>query len=513
MHAMSLPSSVPALRQRGAALMIMLIFLVIGAITLLVSALNSSSPQIARSQTSADALAKAKDALIGYAAAHPTDPGRLPCPDNNNDGISDPVTGSPCATYTGRLPWQTLGLADLHDGSGERLWYALSSNFDASVAINSDTQGALSVTGTTPASGVIAIVFAPGPVLPGQSRSASATAANYLEGSNANPSINANYQTALASSTFNDELIMITHDQLFPPVEMRIGREAKKCLDDYSALSAGKYPWAALVSDSTYSSTANTFFGRIPATPSTSGGPTTPTITALLNVQSQLSTLQTALNAYAASPTSTNASNLLNAAQTLLSMKSNPLFTSTVSNAIDNAGDSATSLASGGGSTVSSVNNAIVTTNSAVSAALTNAGYSPSGDPSMASTWTAVPSCNTLFTSSYWANWRNEVFYQVANGFQPNSAAACGSCLSITGSGNSSAGSGTYRAAVAVARQALLSTQTPRNPTNDTTYLEGINPHATTPSTSFATYSPSDTANYSSVNDLVLCLDGTVYCK
>ena len=48
----------------------------------------------------------------------------------------------------GRLPWKTFGLPDLRDGSGERLWYALSPNFrdNPSVSpLNSDTRGSITV--------------------------------------------------------------------------------------------------------------------------------------------------------------------------------------------------------------------------------------------------------------------------------------------------------------------------------------------------------------------------------
>src|SRR5258708_29066232 len=43
----------------------------------------------------------------------------------------------------GRIPWKTLGIDDLRDASGERLWYALAHNFrklSGTTVINSDTQ-------------------------------------------------------------------------------------------------------------------------------------------------------------------------------------------------------------------------------------------------------------------------------------------------------------------------------------------------------------------------------------
>lgn len=407
----------------------MLVIMVMGIAAALVNSLSITALKTARQETTSNALAQAKDALIGYAVKDSNRPGELPCPDINDDGIisisgsNTDYSGSNCINLIGRLPWKTLGLPDLRDSNGERLWYALSDPFHANgtAILNSDTAGNLTVGGTTAASNVIAIVFAPGNALSGQSRSATQTATctttgstiaaslcatNYLEGSNANLSTpttpNTNYQTAAASTTFNDQVIIITRDQLFPAVEMRIAREAKACLDNYAASSANKYPWAASVTDTTsYTSTYNTYFGRLSTTPS-------------------------------------------NAA-------------------------------------------------------------SGSTDSSMSTVW---PSSCTLFTSSYWTSWRNLVFYQVANGYQPGGSTSCTpNCITINNSG-------AYLAATLVARRAI-GTQVRTSPATDppTPYLEGINPHSgSAPATTFETYNSSD-PNYSTVNDLVLCLDGKNNCK
>ena len=278
--------------------MVMLVIMIVGAAALLVSSLNSSSIKIARDKTTADALAKAKEALIGRALADINRPGSLPCPDTDDDGSAETLAGDECPSYTGRLPWRTLGLPDLRDGTGERLWYALSQKFhdDNSIHINSETQGTLSIGGTNAASSVIAIVFSPGPALNSASRSPSITATcaslknspsvaqslcatNYLEGSNAALNVSAvpatpnlNYQSANSSSTFNDQMILITHRELMPLVEKRIAREVKGCLDGYALANANKYPWAAPVSDTTnYTGIPNTLFGRLPKSMSSYG--------------------------------------------------------------------------------------------------------------------------------------------------------------------------------------------------------------------------------------------------
>ena len=509
-------------RQHGAALMVMLVILIIGAAAILVGVLGSSSLQIARDKTTADALAKAKAALIGRAVADSTSPGSLPCPDIDGSGIAQstvsPVVGQ-CPSYIGRLPWKTLGLPDLRDGSGEQLWYAVSSNFRDYVTtnpINSDTTGNLTISGTTPASNAIAIVFSPGAALSGQSRSASLTAscattgttlanslcaANYLEGSNANLSTtgtpNTTFQTAAASSTFNDQMIYITHDQLFQPVESRIAREAKKCLDDYAASSSGRYSWAAPDNDPTYTGNYSTVFGRIPAQPNINIIPDSGAST----LASALGALQSALDAYHTNPSGSNQTALNNAANYVISLKNS--VPSISSSTIDAAGDYGLYYANG-------------TTTYSTASSYINSAASADYDTNMSLTW---PSSCTLFSSSYWASWQNEVFFQVARANSPGQNSCGSSCLTITGSGNPAPQSNDYRAAVIIGRANNGS----GSPTSDppSYYLEGGNLHysSRTPytspaiSTAFVTYSPSDTANYSTVNDLVVCLDGNNYCK
>ncbi|MGA8863470.1 MAG: hypothetical protein WB444_06645, partial [Gallionella sp.] len=324
-------------RQRGAALMVMLVILIIGAAAILIGALSSSALQTERDKTTADELAQARDALIGRAVSDANLPGGLPCPDSTGNGSSDLFSGNDCPNYIGRLPYKTLGLPDLRDGSGEELWYALSPNFRDQTptphVINSNTLGTLTISGTTTASNVIAIVFAPGAALSGQSRSTTQTAGcthlknspvvanslcptNYLDGSNnilsTAGSINSTYQAAAASSAFNDQMIYITHDQLLQPVEMRIAREVKNCLDTYAASSSGRYPWAAMDSDMTYTGSFNTVFGRIAATPLTTTQPIDNTGQTMLTA---LSNLQVALNAYSASNNAATKAALLSAGQ------------------------------------------------------------------------------------------------------------------------------------------------------------------------------------------------------
>jgi hypothetical protein len=65
----------------------------------------------------------------------------------------------------GRLPWRSLKLERLTDGSGEPLWYAVSSGFGSSSTITNNSTGNIVIDGS--ANPVVAVIIAPGPALPG----------------------------------------------------------------------------------------------------------------------------------------------------------------------------------------------------------------------------------------------------------------------------------------------------------------------------------------------------------
>jgi hypothetical protein len=157
-----------------------------------------------RERASLRALAEAREALIAYAADHSINavvgPGYLPCPDTDDDGWAEPTCGSQNgdsgqAERLGRLPWKTLGLDDLRDGHGERLWYAVSSKYkgllncgasracldmtpDAAlgtISVRDNTglilhDGSVAEAYRAEAGGAVAVVIAPGPPLAAQRR-------------------------------------------------------------------------------------------------------------------------------------------------------------------------------------------------------------------------------------------------------------------------------------------------------------------------------------------------------
>lgn len=235
-----------AARQRGTALLLLVLLIVSASTFIFLKKLNQQSQQSYREEVTAVSLARAKEALIGYAAAYvelvspsnpATGPGYLPCPDRNNDGQLLVADGEgSCSqgggTSLGRLPWKYLGLSDLRDSAGERLWYAVSDNYrynPQTRPLNSETPGTLTVDGN---SDIVAVIIAPGPALAGQDRSTGPnSAANYLEGTNTN--VTNGIFTATPSDTMNDRIVAITRQELMAAVEKRVLNQVATTLKTY----------------------------------------------------------------------------------------------------------------------------------------------------------------------------------------------------------------------------------------------------------------------------------------
>lgn len=302
-------------QQRGAVLIVaVVLFALIGATAILAVAPRADS-QAERARRTTEALAQARQALIGFAAGialtGPERPGDLPCPDIDNDGSADP----PCATEVtrlGRLPWRTLGLADLRDGDGERLWYAVSTNFKnnprtpcanhADVGcLNSETRGTItlrSASGTPiydgTVNGAVAVIIAPGSALRdatiNQDRSAAGinNPRNYLDiapsgednfdflDSAANGFFTGPVVDAYGNVIVNDRIVAITPQDMMVVLERRVAQEVASCLNQYATANGQKYPWAADMLESglnnkyhDYEAPAARRYGRVPDEPFT----------------------------------------------------------------------------------------------------------------------------------------------------------------------------------------------------------------------------------------------------
>lgn len=326
--------------QRGLAAILVVVALLLGAAAVFYGLTKTNTPEIERDRKTEASLAIAKAALIGHAVSAPisnTTPDRLgdlPCPDTDDDGNAETTCGNAAGTTgqalrLGRLPWRTLGLPDLRDGDGERLWYAVSNNFKKNTRTNcntpgvagclsSDTRGTITIRNSTSnvvhdatnadpaASGVIAVIISPGAVLRRQGAtvvqdrtctgslcnpqgvcSAPVTNApkcnpvnyldtdgtednaNFVDGSATNGFIQGVVRDTSGNAIVNDRLAVVTYQDLMPQLEKRVAAEVLKCVTDYAAANYQRYPWAAPVTTTTgtFADATNTYFGRIPDQP------------------------------------------------------------------------------------------------------------------------------------------------------------------------------------------------------------------------------------------------------
>ena len=262
--------------QRGVIVWVILLLLA-GMGGLLLTASQNTSRQSAMQKTLAS-LALAQQALLAYAAQplgttqcemNCPRPGDLPCPDRNNDGEAE----SSCSTTSrlGRLPWKTLGTGDLRDGSGERLWYAVSERYKNNprmLPLNADTPGTWTVTlaegitwDASQGNGVVAVIIAPmQPLLredgwqQQRDDAESVVARNYLDSvgphDNANPQENtgSGFIMAAASSQFNDVVWPVTSSMMHRQMQQQVLAELKRAVG-CTAHPCAALPAAAAVSD------------------------------------------------------------------------------------------------------------------------------------------------------------------------------------------------------------------------------------------------------------------------
>ena len=253
-------------RQRGAALLILLIMLMGGLAVALTQHGGVVLREQQRTQASLQALQTAKLALLAWSITHADTggaanarPGELPCPDYDNDGLED---ANCAAGLPGRLPWRTLGTEPLRDSSGELLWYVVAAGFrtvahDAG-ALNSNTEGPAQLydaTGAlmTPAGATLAaVILAPGAALTDPSGRPSNTATAYLDSL---PGINnavavGPYVTGPVRGTdgavlLNDIAVGLSAQELIAAAERRALTEAQRALQLFAAANGGKLPNAA----------------------------------------------------------------------------------------------------------------------------------------------------------------------------------------------------------------------------------------------------------------------------
>jgi hypothetical protein len=273
-------------KQAGLVLLVLVMILVLIASTYYFSTISITEIKVDKLRQTRQVLKKAKQALIEYAVNFPEitgsnrGPGYLPCPDLIDNGIS---LVNNCKTSgvpnVGRFPWRTLGTGDLRDYSNERLWYAVSENFDYSNSptvnkINTATTGTISFRNSSNIQlndgagidGIIAVIIAPGETLIRddgvvQDRSVLTGGPNdplnYLDNHIISGQDNASFQHNNSVNGFingellnggnvvvNDIVEVITYRDIMTVVEQRVAGEIDNVLNDYFT-KCGAYPDAA----------------------------------------------------------------------------------------------------------------------------------------------------------------------------------------------------------------------------------------------------------------------------
>lgn len=324
--------------QAGFALLIFLVIMMgLGGIALtgVTQALKKKVDETRYSHNK-EVLNRAKQALLMFAYNYPQTnptpigPGRLPCPDDDNNGlIGSGVSIAQCEAV-GRLPWNDprLNTPEFIDASGERLWYAVSSEFrnafptddgantNGGDTLNSDSLGTITLVDQTGSviydgalSGVAAVIIAPGSAISRdtdndgiyetpQQRATVAQQNNpinyldtfkgfdnsrFVDGSNALADgfilgpIRETRQTSPSANTIivNDQIVVITAAEVIEMAEKATLQAYKNAINNYrvniqiDTPSFDAYPWldtySTLDAITTYDAELNTLLGMVPS--------------------------------------------------------------------------------------------------------------------------------------------------------------------------------------------------------------------------------------------------------
>ena len=252
--------------------MVMLTVLTLWGLSLFIGQFSAAQYRIRGAQNTAQALAEAKDALIGDAISRSviTDAAYLRLPDlgqdidgNASEGFASSNFAGNTKNYSvlGKFPWKTLRTMALRDSSAECIWYVVSGRYKitpSTESLNWDTQGQIDIidgNGNVVATNLAALLVAPGRPLTGQDRALSNAAytqcggnydarhhldtfsadnavsgeVNYFADSiNNRIAQNTNHKRFVETSSehYNDSFLPITTDDVYLPLIRRDGFKA-----------------------------------------------------------------------------------------------------------------------------------------------------------------------------------------------------------------------------------------------------------------------------------------------
>ena len=246
------PPSKAINKQQGVALLlIMMIVIVTGSSLVLATANYQNQRQVEQIDTLQD-MYYAKEALIAYALQHNANypgqgPGRLPCPDTDNDGDAEASCNETVGQYLGRLPefavlpsGSRYNFSNTNPGIDQQFWYAVTPAFHmtgTAAGLNTTTNPFFTIDGVGDSDGdayndVVAVIFAPGEAVNGQIR-VSNDADDYLEGDNQDGVNFIRNDPAIASENFNDQFVTITRNEIVTAAAMKAAMDVKDSLDGF----------------------------------------------------------------------------------------------------------------------------------------------------------------------------------------------------------------------------------------------------------------------------------------
>jgi len=262
--------------KKGIVLLMLVVVLALTVSIYYFSTISVTEIKIDRIKSTKIALNKAKQALIAYAVNYPKDhaprgPGYLLCPDTNNDGYAE--SGCNGTATVGRLPWKTLNIGDLRDSANERLWYAVSENFDYTSSpllkvINTSTAGNITVRDSNNNfanngfDAAVAVIISPGLALTRddgtvQDRSNENVAINYLDIDTASGEDNVNFEQGnnngfiqgdifdvAGNIIVNDTIEVLTYSDIMGPVHKLVSQEISNLINKYFT-DCNAYPEAS----------------------------------------------------------------------------------------------------------------------------------------------------------------------------------------------------------------------------------------------------------------------------
>ena len=271
-------------KNTGAILIVLLVGLLAVSSSLLLGMAQANRQKQSHQQVTAETLAFAKEALIAYAVNYADNyghnirggTGRLPCPalaKQSSPGLSCGLGKTaflPALWTRGR---KRMDIDHVERFLDQDLWYSVSPTYRYNPSynvLNSDAQSDLISIGSV--DNIVAVIIAPGPVLPGQNRTDGQPGiTDYLEGENADQDLEfaiAGFETNVRSEVVtaasgNDQLIWITYSELMPLIEKRVLGYVKQWLGEYY-LMHGYYPYAAPFENEDGSCQSGLLAGRLP---------------------------------------------------------------------------------------------------------------------------------------------------------------------------------------------------------------------------------------------------------